>query len=135
MRAEAFLSLVNRRVELGWPLRQWHVLLQAKLDEFGYVHVTLTAMPPDSYTGKPGGPLVLQSMQAPEFIELMNEQQACEWIRSLVLNFVTHEVAESFRLDGQRVFDPHDLPSRPWEERKGKPYSGWYEGPTEPVIP
>jgi hypothetical protein len=40
----------------------------------------------------------------------VTEREACRYIRDLIAANLAHEVDEFFRLDGERIFDPHAVP-------------------------
>lgn len=109
MTPEAFVTLVNERMSVGFPFKAWGVLLRATHEErerFVNVRVTMSRTPHRD-TGHAGAVAQLCSLDV-LLLERWGDRDAADYIRRhLLLELARHEMDESILIDGVRAFDPH----------------------------
>lgn len=108
MTPDEAVDFINKRLTLGWPFKDWGLVLNAERErEYPprehdvKVHVRLNA--PHRDTGQRGaGVQMLFHLHI-----FWGESDLTRYLRARLIDLVIHELDESILVDGKRVFDPH----------------------------
>lgn len=116
MKPNEVLRLLNERIVIGWPFKDWGATLRATLDEYtDDIRVTVKfPFAPHRDTGDRRGGPVCSTLIPPCQFAIMDDVDMASFIRGRLVEFVLHELDESILVDGKRVFDPHDEKARRW---------------------